>query len=48
VRLGQRPLEIGAVELGREGVQDGLGELIEMALIGQDGVQVLAPPAGRR
>ncbi len=34
VRLRQRPLEVSALELGGEGVQDGLGEFIEMALVG--------------
>ena len=48
VRLGQRPLEISAFELGGEGVQDGLGEFIEMALVGEDGPQVRPAPAGRR
>ena len=47
VRLRQRPLEISALELGGEGVQDGLGELIEMALVGEDGLQVRPAPAGR-
>jgi len=33
VRLGQRPLEVSALEFGGEGVQDGLSEFIEMALV---------------
>ena len=35
------------VELGGQGVQDGLGELIEVALVSQDGLQVRPAPAGR-
>ena len=46
MRLGQRPLEINAVELGWKGVQDGLSEFIEMALVGEDGLQVRPAPAG--
>src|SRR6185369_6184315 len=47
VRLGQCSLEIGALELDGEGVQDGLGEFIEMALVSQDGLQMFPAPAGR-
>ena len=31
VRFRQRPLEVSGVELGGEGMQDGLGELVETA-----------------
>src|SRR5580692_13031830 len=48
VRLRELPLEINALELGREGVQDGLTKFIEMALVSEDGMQVRPAPAGRR
>ena len=48
VRLRQLPLEINALELGGEGVQDGLTKFIEMALVSEDGMQVRQAPAGRR
>jgi hypothetical protein len=42
VRIRERPLEIDPIELGGQGVQDGLSEFIEMSLVGQDGIQVRA------
>ena len=48
MRLRQRALEISALELGGQGVQDGFREFIEMALVSQDGLQVRQAPAGGR
>ena len=45
VRFRERPLEIDAIDLGGQGVQDGLSEFIEMSLAGQDGIQVRAVAA---
>ena len=48
MRLGECTLEINALEFGGKGVHNGLSELIEMTLVGEDGVQVRPAPSGRR
>ena len=47
MRLRQYPVQVGAREFGGQRVQDGLGELVELALAGQHGLQVGPVPPGR-